>query len=336
MVIKAVKELILQVPLPIVMALASPYLGGKTAQEAIDTARLEFEKHGLTANIDVLGEDSTNIDQCEATVEHYKTLIDLLVKNQLNTKDERRQMTISLKPSMFSEVTPQADNSSKKALDAAFDRIARVVDYAFHRSIGLTIDAEDHRWITFHLESYFALINAGYTNLGTVMQSRLFRTEKDLTRFDDRMRVRLVIGIYNEPANIAITQKSLMKKALIRQAQTLARRGTYVELATHDKKCLDEFFTQVVLPDKLSPDRFETQFLYGVPREALEINLASGEYFRKFEKSEIVDRLIAEGVIVRLYLPFGTKEVAGPYCRRRIHENPNIISFGIKNLLHIH
>ncbi len=56
----------------------------------------------------------------------------------------------------------------------------------------MTLEAEDHRWTNFQLESYFALVNAGYSNLGTVLQTRLFRTEKDLDRFDQRMRVRLV------------------------------------------------------------------------------------------------------------------------------------------------
>ncbi len=45
---------------------------------------------------------------------------------------------------------------------------------------------------------------AGYENLGTVLQSRLFRTMQDIERFQEGMRVRLVIGIYQEPNAIGL------------------------------------------------------------------------------------------------------------------------------------
>jgi proline dehydrogenase len=329
----------MQIPLPLVLKLAAPYLAGETPEEAVQAARKEFELYKFSSNIDVLGENSTSPEQCEVMVEHYKHLIDILAATRLNTSETRRDLTISLKPSMFSTAEPKSDNSSKKQLDAAFERIGNVAEYAFKHSIGLTIEAENHSWTNFQLECYFALIHAGYSNLGTVLQSRLLRTEKDVVRFDERMRVRLVIGIYNEPSNIAITRKPLMKKALVSYAGALAAQGAYVEVATHDAKCLHQFFNEVVIPQRLSPTRFETQFLYGVPRKKLQLDLISGKYFHDWQKesgnTNILEQLIAEGVLVRLYLPYGTKSVAGPYCRRRLRENPNIIVFGIKNMLHI-
>ncbi len=73
----------------------------------------------------------------------------------------------------------------RKSIEAAFDRINKIVDYAFQRGVDTTLEAEDHRWTNFHLESYLALYKAGYKNLGTVIQSRLFRTEKDIARFEE-------------------------------------------------------------------------------------------------------------------------------------------------------
>jgi proline dehydrogenase len=208
-------------------------------------------------------------------------------------------------------------------------------------NISMTLEAEDHRWANFHLEAYFALINAGYTNLGTVLQTRLFRTEKDVARFDERMRVRLVIGIYNEPAQLAHTDKRNMKELVVTYAQQLLNKGTYVELATHDAKCVEHFYRSVAVPHKIGPENFEHQFLLGVPRAKLQKGLISGQYFAELartmpsEHGEQLERLQRRGAIVRMYLPYGTPRVSGAYCRRRLRENPNMIAYGIKNVFGI-
>src|SRR5262249_28758872 len=135
----------------------------------------------------------------------YMNLIDEVAANQVLTSEPGQRLSISMKPSMFSSQPPRPGKESQKALDQAFDRLTKVVDHAQQHNINMTLEAEDHRWTNFHLESYFALFKAGYTNLGTVLQSRLFRTEKDVQRFEEGMRVRLVIGIYQEPPSIAKT-----------------------------------------------------------------------------------------------------------------------------------
>jgi hypothetical protein len=48
-----------------------------------------------------------------------------------------------------------------------------------------------------------------------------------------------------------------------------------------------------------------------------------------------LETLAQSGTLVRLYLPFGTGEVASPYCKRRLQNNPNLLIYGLKNLLHI-
>jgi hypothetical protein len=167
------------------------------------------------------------------------------------------------------------------------------------------------------------------------------RTEKDLSRFDERMRVRLVIGIYNEPAAIAYTDKRMMKDLLVTYAQLLLQKGAYVELATHDVKCIDNFYRYVAVPQKIGPENFEHQYLLGVPRARVQNGLVSGSYFTELARTmpgadgEHMERLTRRGALVRMYLPFGTAQVSGAYCRRRLRENPNMIAYGIKNLLHI-
>lgn len=334
----AARSIIDKIPLPLVLFLANPYLAGKNADEAIQKAHELYAQERFSGTLDILGEDAESSEDCQRYVAMYMELIDKVAASQVNCSRPKEQLTISMKPSMFSESAPGSSQKSKRHLDDAFDRINKVVDYALQKKIHMTLEAEDHRWTNFHLEAYFALINAGYTNLGTVLQSRLFRTEKDLLRFDERMRVRLVIGIYIEPPSMAHTEKPIMKEILVKYAAQLAAQGVYLEIATHDSNCVDRFVSSVVLPLKLPANQFEFQFLLGVPRKKLQRELISGKYFQSLATADDasarhVEGLARDGALVRMYLPFGKDKVAGPYCRRRLKANPNMMLYGIKNVL---
>lgn len=328
-------------PEQLVLTLASPYLAGQSAEQALIIAHRLYNEHGFSSTLDILGEDMQNDDDCEASVIAYQNLVDSIARDPIKCPRYRQQMTISMKPSMFSTMAPQPGEASRDALDLAFDRINRVVEYGLKHKVNMTLEAEDHRWTNFQLEAYFALINAGYTNLGTVLQSRLLRTAQDVKRFDSRMRVRMVIGIYNEPAQIAHVDKKVMKARLVEYAQQLLSKGTYVEIASHDESCINSFLNNVVIPGRISAHSFEFQFLQGVPRRKLQDRILSGQYFEDLKASasssdaEFIEHLQNDGGLIRMYLPFGSARVSGAYCRRRLMENPNMITYGIKNLFGI-
>lgn len=328
-------------PAWLVMAMASPYIAGRSAQDAISRAHELYKQFRFTSTVDILGEDASNTEDCERSVRQYCQLIDLIAAQPLPCRTHAEQITVSFKPSMFSVEIPQGKPWSK-ALDEAYARIETIVSYAQNRGIRVTLEAEDYRWTDFHLDTYFSLINAGYTNAGTVLQSRLFRTKDDLARFDERCRVRMVIGIYNEPAQIALTEKSSMKDLAVRYSRELLSRGTYVELASHDIACVKNFIEQAVLPARAPASKFELQFLLGVPRRELQLSIVSGKIFAQMAERAIsaaerehLAHLGATGALVRLYLPYGSTDVAGPYCKRRLKANPNMVAYGIKNLFGI-
>jgi proline dehydrogenase len=331
-------KLIECIPTSIVAFLTSPYLAGQDASAAVQLAHSLFKLHRFTATLDILGENFNSLESCIRAVDSYKNLVDSIYKSPLSVKHSLEQISISCKTSMFSIKSPQDRNFHSSYLDDAYMRIESVVDYAASFGINITLEAEDRHWTDFHLDTYFALIQKGYRNLGTVLQSRLFRTKSDIKRFNAHTRVRLVIGIYNEPSEYAYTHKPTMKNLLIDYAAQLLEQGAYVEFATHDVQCLHNFVKEVLIPKCIPQSQFEFQFLKGVPRQKLQLSLVSGEYFKKWsapdKNSAYIQQLSNSGALVRLYLPFGMPEVASSYCKRRLQENPNIIVYGLNNLIH--
>lgn len=342
-----VKNVFDTIPVSLVLLLAKPYLAGESAEEALALAKELYKNDKYASTLDILGEDAAKDSDCDASVEHYKKLIGLISDSPIilepsMAKDARRQPSVSFKPSMFATTAPEMGMVRSADLDKAYNRIETVVNFAAEKGVRVTLEAEDHRWTDFHLETYFSLIESGYRNVGTVIQTRLFRTEKDIKRFDERMRTRVVIGIYNEPAHLAHTAKPVMKDLLVKYSRELLARGVYTEVATHDTQCLANFFAATIT-DKVSADRFETQYLHGVPRKRFQQALISGQLFSGEEylrvEKQMADahaylaKLAEQGVLVRMYLPFGEGPVAGAYCRRRLKENPNMITYGIKNML---
>jgi proline dehydrogenase len=224
--------------------------------------------------------------------------------------DERP--TLSLKPSSYT--TDPLDRGG--AAESAREAIFRIADYAAAKGVRLTVDMESRHWTDFTLDTIRDLHRAGHSHVGAVLQSRLHRTRGDLDQLPPGCRVRLVIGIYDEPAAVATTDKRVMKERLIEHAALLLERGHYVEFATHDERFIRRFVDEVVPANGAGRDRFELQMLYGVPR------------------TKLLAAMVARGVRARLYIPFAQSwSLAVRYLRRRLDEYPAMMLLVLKNLL---
>lgn len=293
------------VPAPLLRLFAGPYVAGDDMKVALDSAGELLSTRGLVSTLDLLGEDVTLPEQVLRNEEVYSRLI-RAIDNDPRFKDPQARPSVSVKPSAFCLDADQ---------EAAFEPIQRLAQEAQAHAVRLTIDMEDHRWTEITLLKSVEFYESGL-DVGTVIQTRLHRTQDDLSRIPAGMRVRLVIGIYPEPPDIAIADKAQMKDRLLEAAHTLVERGVYVEFATHDEPYVERFVREVAVK---APELAEVQMLLGVPRKSLQNQIVSGG--------------LGPVVPMRIYVPFAMGwDDATAYLRRRMAESPAMALLVLRNL----
>ncbi len=273
---------------------ARAYVAGVGIESGIEKAIELWTKDRCCSTIDMLGEEVTNREEVEKTVQTYFQLIDRL--NQID--DFPRH--VSLKPTSLG-----IDIDKTYCLE----NLRSILNKAKDSEVEVTLDMEDSRFTEATLDIYRTLCSE--YNFGTVLQSRLYRTEDDIFSLKSlNARIRICIGVYNENKSIAYTKKSEMKEQLVKYTKLLLDQNHCVDIATHDHKYIIQI-VQEVEKRRLATDKIEFQFLLGVPRERIQ--------------QELIDR----GYRVRLYVPFTTEwKAAIAYLRRRLIENPSMIYLG--------
>ncbi len=292
------KKLLLDaVPLPLVRFFAGPYIAGESVAAAVRKADELYRTQQLLSTIDMLGESIESEDDARACRDRYLAIVD-----EIRT---REHCTISLKP------TSMGLNQGRELCLA---NIEAVVQRAREAGRGVTIDMEDRPTVDATLEIYRTL-RSRYENVGTVLQTKLFRTGKDIEALRDvGGRIRLCIGAYPEPPEVAHTQKPDMKEALFQHALRMLELGFYVELATHDGALIDRILAEA-RSRRLPSDQLEIQWLLGVPVEQLRQSYAR------------------QNLPMRIYVPYCDEwKYAANYLKRRLLLNPHLLYYVLENM----
>jgi len=286
-------------PTPLVKVFASPYVAGDSIEAATETARQLWDKRHICSTIDLLGEELESDDEVQYTAGVYERLIDTLGSQEF--------ATLSMKPSQL---------GSHRGTEYCRKVMEDIIIYAERYKIPVTLDMEDHTFTDMTLDIFRAL-KRDHPSFGTVLQSRLFRTDADIKSLRGlNARIRICIGIYNEPREVALQSKPDMKKKMLEQLDILFKDGHYAEIATHDEAVIRE---SLAIAERLNmkKDRYEVQMLMGVPKQTFQ------------------NELIKNGICVRLYVPFAEKwKYATAYAKRRLAANPAMAAYIMKNILH--
>ncbi len=271
------------------------YVAGETLEEALRAAEA-LEREGVHAILDLLGEMVRSEEEARAFQGEILALV-----QALGQKPWPRYVALKL---------TQLGLDLSEGL--ALELLRGVLNEARAQGVFVRIDMEDSPRVEATLRIYEGLRQEGFENLGLVLQSYLYRTEKDLDRLlPYRPNLRLVKGAYREPKEVAFQDKRLIDAEYLHLMKRMLREGLYVAIATHDPRIIGEAkrYTEAM---GIPKDRFEFQLLYGV---------------RPLEQR----RLAQEGYTVRAYVPYG--RFWYPYLSRRIAERPENLLLVMRSLL---
>jgi proline dehydrogenase len=275
--------------------LAKRFIPGETIDAALDAVR-DLNADGLTATLDFLGEDVTDVRDARITRDTYLEMLAAIERTSANTNVSVKLTALGLLvdedlcTQYLTDIVTRA-----KALPDPFVRI----------------DMEGSA-VTEATLRVFERVYASHANVGPVIQAYLKRSPGDIERAVALgARVRLCKGAYREPQSLALQAMPAIRKAYLQLAQTLLSRGTYPGIATHDERLIDAV-KAYAQSNGIGRDRFEFQMLYGV-RPGAQRELAR------------------QGYRVRVYVPFGT-HWAG-YFFRRITERKENAFFVVRSLL---
>ena len=184
-------------------------------------------------------------------------------------------------------------------------------------------DMEDHRVTTDTIQVVKELHAEGLTNVGTVLQGRLFRSLADIGDLEQELGpaadYRICKGIYLEPEDISFAGYQDIVDATNSCIDRMLDAGAYVAIASHDYPVIDHA-KSALESFGMGPGKEDPRPNAGENRR----NKGPGYEFQMLlgVRGPLRRKLAAEGHRTRIYLPYGEKWYE--YSIRRLKENPTI------------
>jgi len=274
---------------------AARFVAGESFEAAVPVLR-RLNESGLLTNTTLLGEGVRDEAETRAVVAAYREVLDGIAAAGLRTNVALKLTHLGL--SIDEEL--------------ALSNVAELAAHAAGLSNFVRIDMEESAHVDATLRIYRRLRADGHVNVGTVLQSYLYRSEDDLASLLPLApNLRLVKGAYLEPPEVAYPEKRDVDAAYLRLLEaSLAGRG-FTAIATHDEKIIQHAIA-FTGGHGIPRERYQFQMLYGV-RPRLQLDLARGGY----------DVLVAT--------PFGPQWYR--YLMRRLAERPANLLFLLRNLV---
>jgi proline dehydrogenase len=274
---------------------AARFVAGESLDAAVPVLR-RLNDRGLLANTTLLGEGVRVEPETRAVVAAYREILERIGDEGLKTNVALKLTHLGL---AFDE-------------ELAYRNLEELVAHARRLANFIRIDMEESRYVEATLRIYRRLREGGHDNVGTVLQSYLYRSESDLeSLLPTTPNLRIVKGAYLEPPELAYPRKADVDAAYVRLIERSLLDGGFTGVATHDERLIEHTigFTR---RHGIPPDRFQFQLLYGV-RPRLQLDL------------------VARGYSVLVATPYGPEWYR--YLMRRLAERPANVLFIVRNLV---
>jgi len=274
---------------------ASRFVAGETLDQAVVVLR-RLNDQGLRANTTLLGEGVVNEAETRAVVDAYREILDRIAAERLRVNVALKLTHLGL---AFDEELTQAN-------------IAQVVAHAGRLGNFIRLDMEESTYVDATLRVFRRLREDGHDNVGTVLQSYLYRTPADLeSLLDLNPNLRFVKGAYAEPAAVAYPEKKDVDAAYARLVERSLSAGGFTAIATHDIDLIAHAIASAKR-NGIPRDRFQLQMLYGV-------------------RGKLQLELVRRGFDVLVATPYGPDWYR--YLMRRLAERPANVLFIARNLV---
>lgn len=272
---------------------ADKFVAGTEFDSIIEIIK-DLNEKGISCTLDNLGEF---IAEKSEALEAKDQILDMLYK----IYEQRLDCHVSLK---LTQLGLDIDE------DFCLDNMRAILKVASRLEIFINIDMEKY----FHYVKTLEILNQlrkEYDNVGTVIQSYLYRAEDDLDALKD-VRIRLVKGAYKEDTQVAFSAREDIDRNFMELAKKRLLGSTFTSIATHDHNLIDEL-KAFVEAHNISKGLFEFQMLYGF-------------------RTEMHEELAQSGYNFCTYIPFGSDWFG--YFMRRLAERPQNINLVLKDVFY--
>ena len=274
---------------------ASRFVAGETLDQAVGVLR-RLNDQGLRANTTLLGEGVADEAETRAVVDAYREILDRIAA-------ERLRVNVALKLTHLGLAFDE---------ELARRNISELVAHAAARGNFVRLDMEESAYVDATLRVYRRLREDGHDNVGTVLQSYLYRSADDLeSLLHLAPNLRFVKGAYAEPAAVAYPEKQDVDAAYARLVERSLSAGGFTAIATHDTALIARAIAYA-RDTGVPRDRFQLQMLYGV-------------------RGKLQLELVQRGFDVLVATPYGPDWYR--YLMRRLAERPANVLFIARNLV---
>lgn len=275
--------------------IANQFVAGESSEAALEHAQ-SVNDDGIGVILNQLGE---HYDDPELAKSDADTYIDLI--SEMGTRD--LTACVSVKPSQIG-----IDISD----DLFAENFRRIVEHAREHDAFVWCDMEDADTTDATLNAFVDLATEYPWTVGQCVQANLKRTSDDLVQLVDVPgKIRLVKGAYDEPNQVAYTDKARVNQAYKAGLKYLfSEREQGIAVGSHDPEMIE-------LAHDLGAEHnaeYEVQMLMGVRGDAQR-------------------RLAGNGVSVWHYAPYGDKWLS--YFYRRVRERKENALFAARAVIGI-
>ena len=274
--------------------LSHRFVAGEALDEAIQVTR-ELNQMGLRVSLDHLGENVSDEREARSAAQDFVASLQAIKQHGVDANISIKLTALGL----------------DIAQDVCEQNVRDILTHAQCYPIFVRIDMEGSAYTERTIDMTLRM-HEQFEHVGTVMQSCLYRSRKDLEQLIAHgVRVRLVKGAYKELKTVAFQNKSEVDHNYVQLMMLLLLRGNYPAIATHDEAIVNAT-CKYAREHGIGKEAFEFQMLYGIRRD-------------------LQEKLVNQGYNVRVYVPYGSQWY--PYLMRRMAERPANLVFVMSNAM---